>query len=210
MLYFYRINGIVDLTAQPPPLVRQATAPRSSTRVGSATARGFVLAEAGMSGALAQGMVLLSLIAVVALDVAPERCPRTPFSDELRRTLARLAVEDAADGGLQSTPKRRSDRDLLRDFVRAGIRPGTWRAFPIAARRSSPDDMDPGPKYVAGTRVRRFGPVTFRETATDPTSPSGYSKRCLIEATVRGTRRSTELNSSYGCQLTFAADFKRR
>jgi hypothetical protein len=89
-----------------------------------------------------------------------------------------------------------------------GIRPGRWRTFPVGDTRRSPDDDDPGPPYVDGARVRRFGPVSYREaTVNDPTHSTVYGKRCLLEATVGGTRRAIELHSSYGCQLQSAADF---
>ncbi|MCA2981817.1 MAG: hypothetical protein INH41_17505 [Myxococcaceae bacterium] len=86
-----------------------------------------------------------------------------------------------------------------------GVRPGPWRAFPLGAGAAGPD-LDPGPPYAAGTRVRRFGHARYRETVEGGVV-SVYGKRCLIEATVKGARRSTALTSPYGCQLSFAADF---
>ncbi|MDX2012234.1 MAG: hypothetical protein SFW67_18710 [Myxococcaceae bacterium] len=85
------------------------------------------------------------------------------------------------------------------------VRPGPWSSFPLGPR-GPPDRRDPGPPYVNGSRVRRFGAVRYLETVEDPVE-APYGKRCLIEATVGGTTRATALSSSYGCQVQFVADF---
>jgi hypothetical protein len=88
-----------------------------------------------------------------------------------------------------------------------GVRPGRWRTFSLGP--SAPEtEGDPGPPWVNGSRVRALGPVTYRETMTS-NEITIYGKRCTLEATVGGARRTAELSSAYGCQLEWAADVNR-